>query len=175
MKRTATVPAARTLMYTSDAAVIRYKARIDAKLADAKLGEAVEEENGLDEKTEIREARYTARFFADMLATGDDTPAIPSRVFRAIASYVNRHPDNLPHIEGAIVALKLAERSFTSALEMADQLDGEEIDPRYEQPYAALGTVRHYLGTLCCGAYGFDEGAALDAVLKKPRTLALAA
>lgn len=175
---------AQTMKYVPIDAVMKHKARIAGKLADAvgafriataKLGAAVKEEDGSDEKTELREALYTAEFFADMLETGNETPSLPSRVFRAIGRHVNQHPDNLPHIEGAIIALKLAERSLEAALKLGGQLSGEEIDERYHQPFAALGTVRQYVATLQCGAYVFDVDDALGAILKMPRTLALVA
>jgi hypothetical protein len=166
------------------ASVIRHKARVEAKLADAvaalrvadaKLGEAAEEYEGDSrDKADLMEARFNSRLFADMLEA-NETPTLPSRVFRAIASYANRTPGISPHVEGAILALNLAERSLESALELAEQLDGDEIDEAYEIPFAALGTIRQYGATLRCSALVFDQEAALDAIVAAKRTLAMSA
>jgi hypothetical protein len=147
------------------------------------LGAAVDESapapgghaNGCLEKSDLLEARYNAKFFADMLDDGNGGASLPSHVFRVIAIFANDKAANTPHIEGAILALKLAERSLSSALELADQLDGDEIDERYEQPYAARGTIRQYIATLLCAVFVFEDERALDAILAAPRTLALAA
>jgi hypothetical protein len=186
MKRTATAFAK---IYASDAAVIRYKARIDAKFADAaaalrladiKLGAAIQEYepadhwNGCLEMSDLLEPRFTARFFADMLDEGYSA-AIPSRIFSAISSHANTVSRNTPHIEGAILALMLAERALTSLLELAAQsADDDEIEERFEQPYAARGTIRQYIGTLTSAAFVFDEKRALDAIVGARRSLTLA-
>jgi hypothetical protein len=188
MKRTATA-SVNKLIYASDAAVIRHKARLDAKVADAvaalrladvKLGAAINEYepdehlNGCLEMSDLLEPRYTARFFADMLDEGYSA-ALPSRIFSAIAIHANTVSRNTPHIEGAILALMLAERSLTSLLELAGQSDEEGIDECHEQPYAARGTIRSYLAMLTSAVFVFDETEALDAIVDSRRTIPLAA
>jgi hypothetical protein len=126
------------------------------------------------QKSEIQEARYGTRFLADMLDAGHP-PTLHSRVFNAIASYGNEDPRNTPHIEGAVIALRLAERSFTSALKLAKQLDGEEPDEDYQQAFAVRGIVAGYVAFLVSGSFVFDHEKALDALVDAKRTLAMAA
>ena len=148
--------------------------------ADRRLGLTVDESttrqneaNYLDE-TVLLEARYSARFFADMLDEGE-RPTLRPRVFAAIAKHPNENPDNTPHVEGAVLALKLAERSFESALNLAEQLNGEAIDEAYQQPYAARAVVRAFLIFITSGAFVFDIEDALDEIVAAKRTLAMAA
>ncbi|HZZ79834.1 MAG TPA: hypothetical protein VFE62_15050 [Gemmataceae bacterium] len=60
---------------------------------------------------------------------GGATPTLPERVFRTIAEHknVNRRlsgePFQIPHVEGAVIALELADLSLSEAL-------GEEREPR---------------------------------------------
>lgn len=157
-------------------AVLKFKADIQAQLAnavaalrvaDTKLGKTLHEYTGTDayhEKDDLMEARYNARFFADMLDESD-TPSLPSRVFRAIASYANRDSRNTSHMEGAIIALTLAERCLTCALELALQFDGDDIDEAYQQPFAARATIRAYASVLGCTAMVFDHEKALKSVM----------
>ena len=168
------------------AAIIKHKSRIRAKIADAcaalhaaddKLGQVADEYDDTNSSlatTDLLETRLNARIFAGMLERGD-TPTLSRRVFHAIASYGNQESGNTPHVEGAIIALLLAERSLESALELAEQLDGAEIDEPYELPFAALGTIRAYGTCLRCQVLNFDEKEALDAIVAAKRTLALAA
>ena len=175
---------AQTMKLIPASALIKHRARIDAKLADAvaalrvadtKFGEALEDYEGdLREKLDMMGARLNARLFAGML-DASETPTLPSRVFRAIAKHVNEHPNNPPHVEGAILALNLAMNSLESALNLAGQLDGDEIDERYETPFAALGTIHSYAGLITCWSFVFGDREALEAIVGAQRTLSRSA
>ncbi len=129
--------------------------------------------NGYLSDLDLREARLNARLFASLL-DASDAPSLPARVFRELENYVNEKPGNPAHVEGAILALELAHNALESALALAEQLDGADIDEDYEHAYAARATIASYAAALGCAVLVFDDEAALEAIVGK-RTLALAA
>jgi hypothetical protein len=168
------------------AIVLRHHSRVQSKLADAvaalkiadaKLGQAVDEYEDTDsylDTVDLWEAQLNARIFAEMLEP-IEAPTLPPRVFREIAEYANKEPRNASHLEGALLALKLAERSLESALDLSEQLDGDEIDAAFEAVLAARGTIRSYASTFECSVIPFDHERVLDAILATKRTLILSA
>lgn len=146
------------------------------RTADAKLAMALDDydDEGAFERIELLSAQFTARVFANILdeQTGT-TSSLPHRVFRIIEGHENELYRNVPHIEGVIIALELAERSLESALDLADQFDGA-VDAAYEKPLAALNVVNQLFTDLNCQAFVFDYEAALDEILDSKPTLAFA-
>jgi hypothetical protein len=168
------------------AVVLRHHSRVQARLADAvaalraadaKLGQVVDEFEDTDsylDTVDFWEAQLNARIFADMLEASE-APTLPPRVFREIADYANKEPRNASHLKGALLALKLAERSLESALDLSEQLDGDEIDEAFEVVLAARGTIRSYASTLECSVIPFDHERVLDGIVGAKRTLTLSA
>ena len=168
-------------------AVLDFKASVEAKLANAvaalhaadfKLGKTAagyEDTDCLPIFT-LWEAEFNARLFARMLGdTITAVPSLPGRVLHTLESYANRDARNPPHVEGGILALTLAARSIHEALDMIEQLDGDEVDAAFEVALAARGTIRSYAAMIAQAVMGFDEEAVLESILAGKRRPAIAA
>lgn len=144
--------------------------------ADDKLGQAFDDfdedaKSSLD-LFDINGARLVARAVVRMLVDVDGRPMLtmlPGRVFDAFASHGNTKDGNTPHLEGAILAVELAENCLARALEMMEQLDGEEVDEAYETHYAAYCIVGHVLSSISGGALVFNRAKAMEAILEPKR------
>jgi hypothetical protein len=159
-------------------AVLRYKARIHRKLADAisaleaadaKLGQALsefDEDNSRTlDRSDITEARIMARYVVSILLDTTEVHTQTPRVFAEIAGNANENPRNLAHLEGAALALSLAEDALATALEMAGQLFAERIDAAYESPFAAYCFVKNILVNIDSNVIPFDRRKALKSIL----------
>ena len=80
-------------------------------------------------------------------------------------------------VEGAILALSLAESRLETALDMAGQLAGGHVNEAFEVPFAAWSIVRDVVARLECSVLAFDQDRAMDSILSasRPRARALEA
>ncbi len=105
-------------------------------IADDRLEHAIEDfveddDHGL-ECIDLIEAQASCRLYRSVLGgMASGTPTLPASVFQAIEGHENRAEENTPHIESALLALKLADQSIDRACVLSCKLDPGKIDDIY--------------------------------------------
>jgi hypothetical protein len=147
--------------YDPSAAIAAFR-ELDPKYDAADIGV------GYIEMRELLYARYGARLFADALDNGAE-PTGRAHLLAGIAEHVNANCSNSPHVEGAIIALTLAERFLDLSLEIGQQMDATDVADEWRNVYAALGFARTNVLLLTSGAFPFEIDTAIKWLRKRPQ------
>ncbi|HZZ82102.1 MAG TPA: hypothetical protein VFE62_26620 [Gemmataceae bacterium] len=137
------------------------------RLACARLGEAIEDFPDLPAKMtehiddgDLYAWRAAIMIFVGMFeeVIGGACPTVPDRVFATIATHVNGDAGpvwspacQIPHAEGAVLAIELASQSIKAALDASARVNGDTCDRLDDAMLAAREMLDMTAGFLSSG------------------------